>query len=79
MRTIFVGELTLLGGARRLLAAQAGLSTYHAVLPWTYPLYYVALFVPRTLDDEVQMRAKYGADFEAYAKLVPSRIIPGVW
>ena len=51
----------------------------HAALPWLYPLYYVALFIPRALDDETQMRAKYGAHYDAYAARVPYRIVPGLW
>ena len=29
------------------------------VSPWLYPLYYVCLFIPRQIDDDAQMRAKY--------------------
>jgi len=55
-------------------------STYYRALPWLYPLYYVALFVPRQLDDDVQLKAKYGkAAFEAYSAAVPYRIVPGLW
>ena len=45
-----------------------------------YPLYYVALFIPRQMDDDAQMRAKYGgAHFDEYARRVRYRIVPGVW
>merc|ERR1719506_513211 len=63
-----------------LLASSTPDPLYHAVLPWLYPLYYVALFVPRQLDDDAQMRAKYGAaTFGKYEKQVPYRIVPGLW
>jgi delta14-sterol reductase len=47
--------------------------------PWLYPLYYVALLVPRQLDDDRRCRAKYGALWDEYVKRVPYRIIPGVY
>ena len=30
---------------------------YYRTLPWLYPLYYVALFIPRQMDDDVQVCA----------------------
>jgi delta14-sterol reductase len=40
----------------------------------------VALFIPRQMDDDKQMEAKYGsAAFREYARRVPYRIVPGVW
>ena len=51
-----------------------------SVLPMLYPLYYVALFIPRTLDDELQCRTKYGSElWTSYTSRVPWRIIPGIW
>lgn len=47
--------------------------------PWLYPLYYVALLVPRQLDDDRRCAAKYGPLWEAYVKRVPWRIIPRVY
>ena len=55
-------------------------ATYYAVLPWLYPLYYVALFIPRQMDDDAQLQAKYGAAiFAEYVRRVPWRIVPGIW
>jgi len=55
-------------------------SAYHRCLPVLYPLYYVALFVPRQIDDDKQLRAKYGDEaFAEYARRVPWRIFPGIW
>lgn len=63
-----------------LLAATTARPLYYGVLPWLYPLYYVALFVPRQMDDDKQMRAKYGpAAFGQYERRVPYRIVPGLW
>lgn len=40
----------------------------------------VALFVPRQIDDDAQLLAKYGEKaFAAYTKRVPYRIVPGLW
>ncbi|CAE8588077.1 unnamed protein product [Polarella glacialis] len=53
---------------------------YYMILPWLYPLYFVALFVPRQIDDDGQLLAKYGeAAFNDYVSRVPYRILPGVW
>jgi len=47
---------------------------------WLYPLYYVALFIPRQLDDEELMRQKYGATvMDEYCQLVPYRMVPGLY
>lgn len=46
---------------------------------WLYPLYYVALLVPRQRDDDRRCAAKYGALWERYVKRVPYRIVPGVY
>lgn len=49
------------------------------LVPLLYPLYYLLLFVPRQVDDDAVCRAKYGAVWDEYVKLVPYRICPGVW
>lgn len=49
------------------------------LVPLLYPLYYLLLFVPRQVDDDAVCRAKYGAAWDEYVKLVPYRIFPGVW
>jgi delta14-sterol reductase len=54
-------------------------SQYYRLLPWAYPLYYVAILFPRQMDDDDQMKAKYGKAFGEYVRRVPARIIPGVW
>lgn len=47
--------------------------------PWLYPLYYVALLVPRERDDHRRCAAKYGALWDAYCRAVPRRIVPGLY
>jgi delta14-sterol reductase len=46
---------------------------------WLYPLYYVALLVPRERDDDRRCAAKYGALWTRYCEKVPYRIIPWVY
>ena len=53
---------------------------WYRLLPWLYPLYYLALFIPRQMDDDKQIEAKYGKGaFREYTRRVPFRIVPGVW
>ena len=47
--------------------------------PILYPLYYVALFVPRQFDDDEVCRQKYGAAWTQYVAAVPYRILPYVF
>jgi delta14-sterol reductase len=48
-------------------------------IPWLYPLYYVALLVPRQIDDDRRCAAKYGALWDEYRTRVPYRIVPGLY
>ena len=47
--------------------------------PWLYPLYYMALLIPRQIDDDRRCAQKYGALWDAYVKRVPWRIVPGIY
>jgi delta14-sterol reductase len=47
--------------------------------PWAYPLYYVALLVPRQLDDDRRCAERYGPLWDTYRQRVPWRIIPYVY
>jgi delta14-sterol reductase len=47
--------------------------------PWLYPLYYVALLVPRERDDDRRCASKYGELWSAYRQRVRWRIVPGVY
>ncbi len=46
---------------------------------WLYPLYYVALLVPRQIDDDRRCTEKYGPLWKEYCEKVPYRIVPGVY
>jgi protein-S-isoprenylcysteine O-methyltransferase Ste14 len=46
---------------------------------WLYPLYYVALLLPRERSDERRCAAKYGALWTEYVRRVPRRIIPWLY
>lgn len=57
--------------------AAAGWKGY---LPWLYPLYYAALFIPRQIDDDLMCERKYGKKtWSVYCAKVPHRIVPGVY
>ena len=43
---------------------------------WFYPLYYVALLLPRQIDDDKRCSSKYGNLWKNYTKKVKYRIIP---
>jgi delta14-sterol reductase len=50
-----------------------------ALAAWLYPLYYLALLLPRERDDERRCAAKYGELWREYERRVPNRIIPGLY
>lgn len=50
-----------------------------SLVPWLYPLYYVALLGTRQLDDDALCAAKYGKKWDDYVAAVPYRIVPYVW
>lgn len=64
-----------------LMATGIVLCTGHYTLiwPWLYPLYYVALLLPRQIDDDKRCALKYGPLWVEYKKRVPCRIIPFVY
>ncbi|KAI9000137.1 ergosterol biosynthesis ERG4/ERG24 family-domain-containing protein [Hyaloraphidium curvatum] len=62
-----------------LYASYVGAGLFWQALPWLYPLYYIALFVPREIEDGRVCRQKYGKAWEEYEKQVPWRIVPGLW
>ena len=49
------------------------------IVPWLYPLYYVALLVPRQIADDARCHAKYGPLWQEYCRRVPFRIVPWVY
>jgi protein-S-isoprenylcysteine O-methyltransferase Ste14 len=64
-----------------LMACGLALSLGHFTQPgpWLYPLYYVALLVPRQLDDDRRCAEKYGPLWAEYQRRVPWRIVPFVY
>jgi delta14-sterol reductase len=44
--------------------------------PWLYPLYYVALLLPRQIDDDRRCAEKYGPLWNVYRERVRWRIVP---
>ena len=64
-----------------LMATGLTLSLGHPgqLLTWLYPLYYVALLVPRQIADDQRCAEKYGALWKEYVARVPYRIVPGIY
>jgi Delta14-sterol reductase len=48
-------------------------------IPYFYPVYLTVLLVHRERRDNRSCRERYGKDWDAYCRRVPSRIIPGVY
>ena len=69
----YLGELLMATG----LTLALGYPLYW--VPWLYLVYYLALLLPRQIDDDRRCAAKYGALWNEYVKRVPYRIIPGVY
>ncbi len=69
----YLGEFLMATG----LALSLGYPAH--IGPWLYPLFYVALLVPRQIDDDRRCAEKYGALWKAYVARVPYRIVPGIY
>jgi protein-S-isoprenylcysteine O-methyltransferase Ste14 len=69
----YLGELLMACALALCLGSRCGL------WPWLYPAYYVALLVPRQLDDDRRCAEKYGALWDEYRRVVPKRIVPFVY
>lgn len=61
------------------IAMATGHSPLSVWVPWLYPLYYVALLIPRERDDDARCSQKYGTLWEEYCRRVPWRIVPYVY
>lgn len=48
-------------------------------IPYFYVAYFAVLLVHRERRDEAKCKAKYGEDWDRYTKIVPYRIVPGVY
>jgi delta14-sterol reductase len=69
----YLGELLMASG----IALSLGYPL--AWQPWLYPLYYVALLVPRQVADDARCAQKYGPLWSQYVTRVKWRIIPFVY
>ena len=69
----YLGEILMATGLALALGRPSTIG------PWLYPLYYVALLLPRERDDDRRCAAKYGPLWERYRKQVPWRIVPGIY
>jgi protein-S-isoprenylcysteine O-methyltransferase Ste14 len=69
----YLGELLMATGLTLSLGYPS------AIWPWLYPLYYVALLVPRQLDDDRRCAAKYGPLWDEYTRTVRWRIVPWLY
>ncbi len=69
----YLGELLMATGLTLSLGYPG------SIWPWLYPSYYVALLVPRQLDDDRRCAAKYGALWDEYTRTVRWRIVPWLY
>lgn len=69
----YLGEILMATG----LALSLGYPLSFA--PWLYPLYYVALLLPRQADDDRRCAERYGELWSEYCRRVPWRIVPWVY
>jgi len=52
---------------------------FDAVLPYFYFIFLTILLVDRSYRDDERCAKKYGSDWDEYRKLVPHRILPGIY
>jgi protein-S-isoprenylcysteine O-methyltransferase Ste14 len=69
----YLGEILMATGLTLVLGYPA------RWVVWLYPLYYVALLVPRERADERRCSAKYGDLWAEYVARVPRRIVPWLY
>lgn len=69
----YLGEILMASGLALALGWPMALG------PWLYPLYYIALLLPRERDDDRRCAEKYGELWEEYRRQAPWRIIPRIY
>jgi delta14-sterol reductase len=69
----YLGEILMATGLALVLGWPGVLG------PWLYPLYYLALLLPRERDDHRRCAAKYGPLWDEYCQRVRYRIVPGLY
>lgn len=52
---------------------------FNTPITYFYVVFFAILLVHRQLRDDEACQKKYGKDWDKYCKLVPSRIIPGIY
>ena len=52
---------------------------FNSIVPYFYAIYFTVMLVHRERRDDAKCREKYGADWDKYCKLVPSRMVPGIY
>ena len=71
-------ENTLAGG-QNATVVQDEARGWGILITYFYVLYFAILLIHRERRDEEKCKRKYGADWDKYTKLVPYRILPGVY
>jgi 7-dehydrocholesterol reductase len=54
-------------------------SGFGAAMPYFYLVFLTILLVDRASRDDRRCRAKYGAAWEDYCRIVPAKILPGIY
>lgn len=49
------------------------------IVPWTYFFFMASLLIHRALRDDARCSSKYGDRWSIYCKIVPWRLIPGIF
>ncbi|ELR10071.1 erg24, C-14 sterol reductase [Pseudogymnoascus destructans] len=71
------GETGFSRGEDRVV--QGGARGWGMVISYFYVIYFAILLIHRERRDETKCKRKYGKDWEEYKKIVPWRIIPGIY
>ena len=69
----------IFGGSPRSQVIQGEAKGWGMLVTYFYIVYFAILLIHRELRDEEKCMRKYGKDWQEYRKLVPWRILPGVY
>jgi delta14-sterol reductase len=72
-------HINYLGELLMATALALSLGYPRSIWPWLYPIYYIALLVPRQIDDDRRCAKKYGALWDEYRRTVRYRIVPWLY
>lgn len=72
-----VTERSITGSPAQAVSGEA--RGWGMLLTYFYLLYFTVLLIHRERRDDEKCKKKYGKDWEEYRKLVPSRIVPGIY